>query len=231
MMERALYHLTRRVRPDARGVDGSWSTSDLAAQLARMAVAAGRAKLVLAGVKGGDMCFVEPRVSIAGRAHLTMGRGCVLERGVHLRAFGRGGLTLGNGVTIGRYTVVEVSSGLAAADGEIVLEDGVGISDHCFLGGAGGLHIGANTIVGQSVSFHPENHETTGGTAVKSNAVTRQGIRIGAGCWIGAGSRILDGVTVGDNSTIGAGSVVTRSLPPDSVAFGVPARVRTPPPD
>jgi acetyltransferase-like isoleucine patch superfamily enzyme len=48
---------------------------------------------------------------------------------------------------------------------------------------------------------------------------------IGRNCYIGAGAIILPGVTIGDNSIIGAGAVVTKSIPPGSVATGIPARV------
>lgn len=44
-------------------------------------------------------------------------------------------------------------------------------------------------------------------------------------CFIGAGTIILPGVTIGCNTVIGAGSVVTKSIPANSVAIGVPARV------
>lgn len=43
--------------------------------------------------------------------------------------------------------------------------------------------------------------------------------------WIGAHTIILKGVTIGARSVIGAGSVVTRSIPADSVAAGNPCRV------
>jgi acetyltransferase-like isoleucine patch superfamily enzyme len=48
---------------------------------------------------------------------------------------------------------------------------------------------------------------------------------IGKNCYIGSGAIILPGVTIGDNTIIGVGSVVTRSIPPGSVAMGVPAKV------
>jgi maltose O-acetyltransferase len=48
---------------------------------------------------------------------------------------------------------------------------------------------------------------------------------IGARVWIGGATVILPGVTIGEGSTIGAGSVVTRDVPPRSVAAGNPCRV------
>jgi len=52
-----------------------------------------------------------------------------------------------------------------------------------------------------------------------------QKVVIGKNCYIGSGAIILPGVEIGDNVIIGAGSVVTRSIPPDCVAVGVPAKV------
>ena len=43
--------------------------------------------------------------------------------------------------------------------------------------------------------------------------------------WIGAGTIVLGGVTIGDNTVIGAGSVVTKSIPSNVIAVGVPCRV------
>lgn len=53
-------------------------------------------------------------------------------------------------------------------------------------------------------------------------------IIVGDHVYIGMNSTILPGVTIGDNVVIGAGSVVTRDIPADSVAAGVPARVIKP---
>ena len=50
-------------------------------------------------------------------------------------------------------------------------------------------------------------------------------VRIGRGAWLGQNVVIMPGVTVGEYAVIGANSVVTRDVPPRTVAVGAPARV------
>jgi len=50
-------------------------------------------------------------------------------------------------------------------------------------------------------------------------------VKIGNDCWFGANVVICPGVTIGNNCVIGAGSVVTKDIPDDSLAVGVPCRV------
>lgn len=53
-------------------------------------------------------------------------------------------------------------------------------------------------------------------------------VTVGNNCWFGANVVVCPGVTIGDNCVIGAGSVVTRDIPADSFAAGVPCRVIRP---
>ncbi|MDP5338935.1 MAG: gamma carbonic anhydrase family protein [Nodularia sp. (in: cyanobacteria)] len=64
-----------------------------------------------------------------------------------------------------------------------------------------------------------ENHVTVGHRAVIHSAYIERG------CLIGIGAIILDGVRVGHGSIIGAGSVVTKNIPPQSLVVGVPGKV------
>lgn len=50
-------------------------------------------------------------------------------------------------------------------------------------------------------------------------------VRLERGCYVGAGALLLPGVTVGARAVVAAGAVVTRDVPPATVAAGVPARV------
>lgn len=50
-------------------------------------------------------------------------------------------------------------------------------------------------------------------------------VTIGNNCWLGGNVTVLPGVTIGEGCVIGAGSVVSRSIPAGSLAFGNPCRV------
>jgi maltose O-acetyltransferase len=84
--------------------------------------------------------------------------------------------------------------------------------------------IGDNVFIGPNVVLstagHPvEVHIRNAGQEFAKPIV------IGNNVWIGATVTIVPGVEIGDNVTIGAGSVVTRSIPANSVAVGSPCRV------
>lgn len=147
-------------------------------------------------------------------------------RGVQFSSFVKDGIQIGNNFSIGSYSQIIVSTQLSSPDGFIKIGHGVGIGEFAYLGGAGGLEIGNDCIVGQYLSCHPENHifdDIT--TPIKHQGVTRKGISIGNNCWIGSKVTILDGVKIGDGCVIAAGSVVTRSFPENCVIAGVPAKI------
>ncbi len=50
-------------------------------------------------------------------------------------------------------------------------------------------------------------------------------VTLGKGVWIGAGAMVMPGVTIGENTIIAAGAVVTKDVPANVVAAGVPAQV------
>lgn len=136
------------------------------------------------------------------------------------------GLTMGNRVSIGAFSQVIVSTSLQEPGAFIRLGNRVGIGEFAYLGGGGGLQIDDDCIIGQYFSCHPENHcHGDLRVPIRRQGVTRRGIHIGAGCWIGSKVTVLDGVRIGAGCVVAAGAVVTRSVPARSVVAGVPARV------
>ncbi len=84
--------------------------------------------------------------------------------------------------------------------------------------------IGDNVLIAPNVTLsvtgHPVHHELRKNGEMYSFPIT-----IGNNVWIGSHVVINPGVTIGDNSVIGAGSIVTKDIPPNVVAAGVPCRV------
>lgn len=159
-------------------------------------------------------------------SRIRWGRFLRLGDHVSLSGLGHEGIILGNNVGIGAHSRIVVSTSLNEIGSHIRIGDNVGIGEFAYLGGAGGLEIGSDCIIGQYFSCHPENHRyDQQGIPIRRQGVHRKGISIGNNCWIGSKVTILDGVCIGDGCVIAAGAVVTRSIPPDSVARGVPARI------
>lgn len=89
---------------------------------------------------------------------------------------------------------------------------------------------GAKVTFGDNVFVAPNCCFTTAQHAIdpemrKAGIEIAKPITIGNNVWIGAGCTILAGVEIGDNTVIGAGSVVTKSIPSNVVAVGVPCKV------
>lgn len=154
--------------------------------------------------------------------------GKYLKLGDHVRlsGLGREGIKLGNKVSIGSFSQLIVSTTFDNLGESIIIEDNVGMGEFAYIGGAGGVRIGKNSIIGQYLSMHPENHIYADTRAeIRKQGVVRKGINVGENCWIGSKVTILDGVNIGPHSIIAAGAVVTKSFPPYSIIGGVPAKL------
>jgi acetyltransferase-like isoleucine patch superfamily enzyme len=225
-IDRLLERLIQRVKRDpSYVVDAAIPATAVAAEGMRRGTAAARSFWVLRRVKGGRLRFVEERVRIRHRQHLTVGDGSVLEAYARIDALSRRGVRLGNRVTVGKYAIIEATSVLWNVAEGLDVGDGSSIGDWSFIGCAGGVSIGSNVLMGQRVSIHSENHTYEDPhRLIRDQGVSHKGVRIGDDCWLGSGAVILDGVDLGDGCVVAAGSVVTKSFPPRTVLGGVPAR-------
>ena len=108
----------------------------------------------------------------------------------------------------------------------VVLGENVGFNYGCYVNGYGGLSIGDRSLVGPYTTIHTANHMFDDlDVPLLEQGSIKEPVAIGKDCWIAMSVCILPGVTIGDRSIIGAGSVVTKDIPPDSIAVGNPCRV------
>jgi sugar O-acyltransferase (sialic acid O-acetyltransferase NeuD family) len=121
--------------------------------------------------------------------------GFVLGRAVHPRATVAADVRIGDGTVVMAGAVLNPNATL----GESVIINTCASVDH-------------GCVLGNAVHLSPGAH--LAGT-----------VRVGDESWIGLGAVVLEGRSVGDRTIVGAGAVVTRDLPADVVAYGVPAKV------
>ncbi len=87
-----------------------------------------------------------------------------------------------------------------------------------YIGCSGKITIGKNVMFGPKCSLFAENHVFSDTEcSIKSQGVQQKGITVEDDCWIGSNVTILDGVTIGKGSVIGAGTLVTKDIPAGSI--------------
>lgn len=134
-------------------------------------------------------------VNIQGRVQLS--HSVILDDNVEVRNLTKEDLFIGSNVSINRNTVIR---------GKVHIGKDCSIAPNCM-------------IVGANHCFDKID------VNIKQQGGSYKGIVIQPNVWIGANTVVLDGVTIGTGSVIGAGSVVTKSIPPYSIAVGNPCRV------
>ncbi len=105
--------------------------------------------------------------------------------------------------------------GLRLGKGVVIVDSFFFDPAHCYL-----ISIGDNSTICPNVKLIA--HDASMKRALGFTKIGR--ITIGKNCFIGDSAIVLPNVTIGDNSIIGAGSVVNRSIPPNTVAAGNPAK-------
>lgn len=147
-------------------------------------------------------CFVHPKALCETKkigAGTRVGAfACVLE-----------GAIVGRDCNICSHTYI--GAGAALGD-RVTINNGVHVWD--------GIRLEDDVFIGPNATF------TNDIVQRKIGAETSPETRVCQGALIGANATILPGVTIGRNALVGAGAVVTRSVPPNAVVMGNPARIR-----
>ena len=94
----------------------------------------------------------------------------------------------------------------------------------CKLVDGGTIRFGDDVLVGPGCTFVTVNHAVAP-ERLLTGVMQCKPITVGHNVWFGAEVTVCPGVTIGDNCVIGAGSVVTKDIPPNTVAVGNPCKV------
>lgn len=169
--------------------------------------------------------YISPLAQI-GAVTLQVGPRCLIDDYVTIYAHpdASGRITLGENVCLYRWSVVELGAGAAG----ITIGAHTHLQPGCILNAlVSNIIIGSNCMIGAQCAFLPYQH----GFADLSRPMNKQpltsrgDIVLADDVWLGARVTVLDGVVIGQGAIIGAGAVVTKDVPPYTIAAGVPARI------
>lgn len=142
---------------------------------------------------------------------------------------GRRHIDLGKNLTTGKGCRIEALS----CDGSVVIHFGsnVHINDYVHICAMQNVSIGNNVLMASHIYISDNSHGNYKGTTTDSSPETPPTLReyiisdvvIEDNVWLGEHVVVLPGVTIGHGSIIGANSVVSKNIPPHTIAVGQPA--------
>lgn len=97
------------------------------------------------------------------------------------------------------------------------------MNHNCVILDCAKVEFGDNVFIAPNCGFYTAGHPLDFERRNKGLEFAKP-IKVGNNVWIGGNVVVLPGVTIGDNVVIGAGSVVTKDIPPNTVAYGNPCR-------
>lgn len=129
----------------------------------------------------------------------------------------------GGSIRVEKSLNMEPGALLNAAGGNILIK-GAFINRNCTIVSMESIKIGNGVTIGPNVCIFDHDHNTNCGH--EEFPYVCKEVVIGDNVWIGAQAVILKGVHIGKNAVIAAGAVVTKDVPENCIAMGVPATVK-----
>lgn len=172
------------------------------------------------------------RTLLVRRRIRSLGDGVRLVPPIHV--YGGEGIRIGKGVCIWQHARLIAHNtgtgrGGTGGEGEIKLDigDGAAIHPYAHISAIMSVRIGPGALFASNVYISDHDHDwrDPNDPPITNGRVLASPVEIGANVWLGERVCVLRGVTIGEGSIVGAGSVVTKSIPPRSIAVGAPARV------
>jgi acetyltransferase-like isoleucine patch superfamily enzyme len=152
---------------------------------------------------------------------VKFGKNVYLDKGANIRVTDGGILLIDDNVHIGQNSILIVEK-----NGCLKIGRQTYIGPNALLGAIEHIYIGEDCLIAEGVTIRDQNHGTEiGEQPFRLQKPDSAPIIIENNVWLGAKATILKGVRIGKNTVVGAHAVVNRSLPENSIAVGVPARV------
>jgi acetyltransferase-like isoleucine patch superfamily enzyme len=150
---------------------------------------------------------------------VQFGAGCDIRPGLNLVVGPRGRVHIGSGCILDRQMTIE-------AHGDLVVGACTIFGHHCTLASKQEIIIGEDCLIAEMVSIRDHNHRFDRlDIPVREQGAVTAPIYIGRNVWLASKVTVVKGVSIGDNAIVGANAVVTKDIPPNAIAVGIPARV------
>ena len=161
-------------------------------------------------------------VKMTNPQFISIGNNVTIDDDCTLIARGEAGISLADNVTLKHRVYLDTEG----TDGYIEIGKSVYIGTGCTLHGHKGLEIMEHSLLAQNITITPYSHisDDCNRKIIEQGGHSRK-VTIEKDCYIGMGCCILYGADIHEGSVVGSGSVVVRSIPPYSIAVGVPAKV------
>jgi acetyltransferase-like isoleucine patch superfamily enzyme len=153
---------------------------------------------------------------------IAIGDNVVIDDGCCLDAKGTDnkGITIGNGVFVGRNTI------LSCKNGDIVIDDQANIGFNCEIFSASRVRVGKSVLMAAYTYLVGGDHlYDRVDIPVLEQGRTARGIEVDDNVWLGTHVVVTDGSRVGRDAIVGAGAVVVGEIPEFSIVAGIPAKV------
>lgn len=136
----------------------------------------------------------------------------------------------GRGLTSGYFCRIDAIKCSPDFEPEIFFGTNVQINDSVHIAACKSISIGDNVLIASRVFITDHNHgsfpvEREFHLPPASRKLSYSPVTIEPNVWIGEGAIVLPGVTIGASTVVGAAAVITKSVPPNSLVVGNPARI------
>lgn len=129
-------------------------------------------------------------------------------------------------IRFGRFAWIGSGTKIRCHEGVVEIGDKTVLGQECTISAYQRVRIGQQCVVADRAMFIDFDHNVSDPEqAIRHQGIYKRDVIVGSNVWIGYGVQVLRGVRIGDNSIIGSGAVVTRDIPANAVAAGIPARV------